>query len=411
MSAVGERSAAAGPVAAAASRPPGAGDLPWTSGGSRASADAAQAGPPTAPERADRGGSAASRTAIAAGARGVAGQAGDAVRPGGSPRPSANGRSRAAATGGGSAARGVAGDAAARAAGEPAPGDADVPHTAIVTGARGGIGRAVVARLVGRGIHVVAVDAAPPPEADADAEADAAVGARGLGVRAYAAADAARHAVPGAPGGRFADAAEPAAGSSARVTAVTAVTGDITDEDTLAAAFNAAPTPVTSLVTCAFTEERASLREVTRDGFARTLDVLLTASWQWGAALRERAAGRPAAIVHVASVQAFGAIEDNGPYASAKAGLVALTRAMAVEWGPDAIRCNALAPAFVAVPRNAGVWQDPARLARIEARYPLRRSPTAEDVAAAACFLLSPDAAAITGVCLPVDGGLLAALP
>jgi enoyl-[acyl-carrier-protein] reductase (NADH) len=57
------------------------------------------------------------------------------------------------------------------------------------------------------------------------------------------------------------------------------------------------------------------------------------------------------------------------------------------------------------------VWQDPGRLAQIESRYPLRRAPSAEDVASAACFLLSPDAAAITGVCLPVDAGLLAALP
>jgi NAD(P)-dependent dehydrogenase (short-subunit alcohol dehydrogenase family) len=255
--------------------------------------------------------------------------------------------------------------------------DRDVPRSAIVTGARGGIGQAVAARLASGGTHVVAVDATPP-SGDGGAAAGSAPGC-GAG-----AAPAAR---------------------------TTAVTGDVTDEDTLAAAFAAAPGPVTALVTCAFTEERAPLREATRDGFSRTLDVLLTASWRWGAALRERAAGRPAAIVHIASVQAFGAIEANAPYASAKAGLVALTRAMAVEWGPDAIRCNALAPAFVAVPRNADVWRDSGRLARIEARYPLRRSPSAEDVAAAASFLLSPDAAAITGVCLPVDGGLLAALP
>jgi NAD(P)-dependent dehydrogenase (short-subunit alcohol dehydrogenase family) len=240
----------------------------------------------------------------------------------------------------------------------------DIGGTAVVTGARGGIGRAVVTGLARRGAHVVAVDAEPP------------AGSR--------------------PG-------------------VTDIVGDVTDEATLAAAFGAAPAtadrPVTSLVTCAFAEERAPIKDATRDGFTRTLDVLLTACWQWGTALRGRAAGRPAAIVHVSSVQAFGAVAGSGPYAAAKAGLLALTRAMAVEWGPDGIRCNAVAPAFVPVPRNAATWRDERRLAAIEARYPLRRAPRAEDVAAAVCFLLSPDARAITGVCLPVDGGLLAALP
>lgn len=235
----------------------------------------------------------------------------------------------------------------------------DIGGTAVVTGARGGIGGAVVAELVRRGAKVVAVDTAPAVQ---------------------------------------------------RQPSVTHVVGDVTDEATLAAAFDAAPGPVTSLVTSAFAEERAPLAEVTPGGFAHTLQVLLTASWEWGRALRAHAAGQPAAIVHIASVHAHGAAEGQGPYAAAKTGLLGLTRAMAVEWGPEGIRCNAVAPGLVPVPRNAPTWTDPVRMAAAEARFPLRRAPSAREVAAATCFLLSPAASAVTGTCLPVDCGLLARL-
>jgi gluconate 5-dehydrogenase len=73
------------------------------------------------------------------------------------------------------------------------------------------------------------------------------------------------------------------------------------------------------------------------------------------------------------------------------------------------VRCNAVVPGFVPVERNAARWKDPAVLDSLTDPLPLRRAASADDVAQAVLFLASDRAAAVTGACLPVDGGLLSA--
>jgi gluconate 5-dehydrogenase len=138
----------------------------------------------------------------------------------------------------------------------------------------------------------------------------------------------------------------------------------------------------------------------------------VVAAWRWGTRL---AAGQidpdvGSAIVHVSSVHARLATPGAASYAMAKAALEALTRAMAVELGPRGVRCNAVEPGFVPVARNAHRWRAAAPDA-IACHLPLRRVVTAAEVAEAAIFLAGPQASAITGVCLPVDAGMSAALP
>jgi NAD(P)-dependent dehydrogenase (short-subunit alcohol dehydrogenase family) len=123
-----------------------------------------------------------------------------------------------------------------------------------------------------------------------------------------------------------------------------------------------------------------------------------------------RGDGDPAAIVNVASVHAFGARAGFAAYAAAKAALLAFTRAASLEWGPR-VRVNAVAPGFVAVERNADLWQDPVQRDRLIRANPLGRLGQPGDVAAAVAFLASDEASFITGAVLPVDGGLLAKLP
>ncbi|WP_181789417.1 SDR family oxidoreductase, partial [Streptomyces phytophilus] len=92
-------------------------------------------------------------------------------------------------------------------------------------------------------------------------------------------------------------------------------------------------------------------------------------------------------------------------YSAAKAALVSLTRTLAVESAERGVRVNLVEPGTV----RTAVWENrPEVLARVVEHYPLGRVGEPDDIAAAVAFLASRDAAWITGVSLPVDGGLLA---
>lgn len=117
------------------------------------------------------------------------------------------------------------------------------------------------------------------------------------------------------------------------------------------------------------------------------------------------------AVVNVASYLAFRAGSARTvAYNAAKAGVVALTRTMAVAYGPDGVRVNAVCPAFIPTELNRSLWEsfDDEQWRRIVETYPLRRVGIPEDVAYAILFLASKEAAWITGTCLLVDGGLTA---
>ena len=95
-------------------------------------------------------------------------------------------------------------------------------------------------------------------------------------------------------------------------------------------------------------------------------------------------------------------------YGIQKAGIVQMTRALAVEWAPYGIRVNAVAPGRVDTEARAGSLADPAYLAESLARVPLRRFASAEEVAEAVRYLASPAASYVTGHTLVLDGGLTA---
>lgn len=114
------------------------------------------------------------------------------------------------------------------------------------------------------------------------------------------------------------------------------------------------------------------------------------------------------AIVNVASVNGLTYV-GNEAYSAAKAGLISLTTSIAVRYGRHGIRSNAVAPGTIATP----IWEerrtrDPQVMERAAKWYPLGRIGRPADVAAAVLFLASDAASWITGVTLPVDGGLLA---
>jgi NAD(P)-dependent dehydrogenase (short-subunit alcohol dehydrogenase family) len=110
-------------------------------------------------------------------------------------------------------------------------------------------------------------------------------------------------------------------------------------------------------------------------------------------------------IVNMASVSGVYPTRGEGPYAAAKAGTIALTRSAALEYGPDAIRVNCVAPGFIRTNLTEFAFDNPAWVQPLEQRTPMRRAGTADDVAKVAVFLCSDLAGYVTGQTVVVDGG------
>ena len=114
-------------------------------------------------------------------------------------------------------------------------------------------------------------------------------------------------------------------------------------------------------------------------------------------------------IVNLASVHGLLMAPRKLVYETGKAAVIALTRQLAIDYGPVGVRVNAIAPGHIVTERLHAQWQAQGNaegFRYFELMYPVRRCGTPDDIAAAIAFLCSDDASFITGVTLPVDGGL-----
>ena len=157
----------------------------------------------------------------------------------------------------------------------------------------------------------------------------------------------------------------------------------------------------------------ASVVDVTEEMWSRSLDVNLKGVMLGCRhAIPEMLKTGGGSIVNTASMLGLVASPRQAPYAAAKGAVVMLTRQIAIDYARQNIRVNCLCPSEVNTEMNRRFIEqsaDPrAELRRVLARIPMDRMAETEEVAAAALFLASDDASYITGVALPVDGGLTA---
>lgn len=237
----------------------------------------------------------------------------------------------------------------------------------IVTGAAQGIGYAIAARLVAEGRHVWCVD---------------------VDTRALEPAVAALRK------------------SGGRVTSAPCDLADPREIDRLWRDIDGQGVPVGALVNNAGIFRRGPALSTDLDDWNAVLSVNLTAGFLMArhAASRMVAEGAGGAIIAIASGQAFRPGINGAAYAAAKAGLVNLTRALALEWGPLGIRVNNVVPGLTDTAQPRAVKTD-ADFAAAAATVPLRRLGTPEDIAGTVAFLLSDDAQHITGQSIAVNGG------
>ncbi len=183
---------------------------------------------------------------------------------------------------------------------------------------------------------------------------------------------------------------------------------DVTDEDQVGevtAGIGETMGPVTGLVNNAgITRDNLTMR-MSREDWESVINVNLTGAFLMSKAMsRGMMRARSGSIVNISSVVALLGSAGQVNYAASKAGLLGLTRSLCRELGPRGVRVNAIAPGFIETEMTAGLPEE-VREGYAE-RIPLGRMGEPVNVAGAVRFLLGDDSQYISGVVLPVDGGL-----
>jgi NAD(P)-dependent dehydrogenase (short-subunit alcohol dehydrogenase family) len=187
---------------------------------------------------------------------------------------------------------------------------------------------------------------------------------------------------------------------------------DVTDRssiEALCAGVVSALGDVDILVNCAGRTRRTPTLDVKEQEWNEILDTNLTGTLRgcqvFGRRMLERGYGR---IINIASLTSFVGFHEVAAYAASKAAIASLTRSLAVEWGPEGVCVNAIAPGVFRTQLNRELLDGTGRGLELLARTPLKRFGRLEELVGAAVFLASEAASFVNGEILVVDGGFLA---
>lgn len=183
--------------------------------------------------------------------------------------------------------------------------------------------------------------------------------------------------------------------------------GDVTDPASIDAALAALDSVPDLLVNNAGIVRFAPLLDTTTADFARTIAINLTGAFTVARAVAARMIPRGSGvIVNITSIGGIQTSPGTNAYASAKAGLAALTELMALEWAPLGLRVNSVAPGMIYGGMSSSVYADEGTRQRRASAVPARRLGTEADIAEAVMFLASDGASYVNGHQLVVDGGV-----
>ncbi|SMX23790.1 SDR family NAD(P)-dependent oxidoreductase [Boseongicola aestuarii] len=166
--------------------------------------------------------------------------------------------------------------------------------------------------------------------------------------------------------------------------------------------------PITTLVNNAANDERHNTLDVTEDFWDWMMAINLKAYFFAGQAVIPgmRKAGH-GSIINFSSISYMMGMGDYPAYTSANSGINGLTRSMAREFGPDNIRCNAIAPGWVLTDKQMDKWATPEGLAKHMERMCLKEHLKPDDIVGPVLFMASKTSSAMTGQAMVVDGGVV----
>jgi len=182
------------------------------------------------------------------------------------------------------------------------------------------------------------------------------------------------------------------------------------DADTLIAAAVERFGRIDGLVNAAGIDQGGTITDFSVADWHRTFRVNVDGPYLLARAAIAHLIATRGSIVNVASVSGLGGDWSHLAYNAAKGAVVNFTRALALDHGAAGVRVNAVCPSLTMTPMTAALATRADLMAEFAERIPLGRGARPEEIASVIAFLLSEDAAFVSGVCLPVDGGLSASI-